>query len=72
VRHLQHPNENGTPHYQTTRDLCNNAEPNEEIANAEDTESFAASIRWIFRTPRGAKPVDGARDDIGVLQARRC
>jgi hypothetical protein len=25
VRHLQHPTENGTPHYQTTRDLCNNA-----------------------------------------------
>jgi hypothetical protein len=25
VRHLQHPTQNGTPHYQTTRDLCNNA-----------------------------------------------
>ncbi|MFT5364859.1 MAG: hypothetical protein ACI9VX_002497, partial [Dinoroseobacter sp.] len=25
VRHSQHPAQNGTPHYQTTRDLSNNA-----------------------------------------------
>jgi transposase-like protein len=26
VRHLQHPTQNGTPHYQTTPDQCNNAD----------------------------------------------
>jgi uncharacterized DUF497 family protein len=39
VRHLQQPTENGTPHYQTTWDLCNNAkfeyDPDKSAANRD-------------------------------------